>query len=344
VTRPILVTGAAGFIGSHVCRQLSAQGRPVVALDNLEATYEPGLSARRRDELLQLPGVAYEAVDVADPAGLQWVFETHRPERVIHLAARAGVRGSHLDPMAYVRSNVVGWCAVLEQARRFEVEHVVYASSSSVYGDSAPVPFDVREPADHPISVYAATKRADELLAHSYGHAYGLPTTGLRFFTVYGPWGRPDMAYFAFADAILAGRPITVFGDGSALRDFTYVDDAVEAVLALAQRPPQGPGTDEDGGAEVPWRLYNVGHGGQVTVDELIRHLERRLGRTAQRIHEPAYTGDVRRTQADVTPLRRLLGDAPTTTLDDGLDQFVPWLLEFRQHHPVESLAGMGGS
>jgi UDP-glucuronate 4-epimerase len=326
------VTGAAGFIGLHLTERLSAT-HDVVAVDDLEATYEPELTAARWERLGRL-GVERRHVDVTDTEATSRLFDEVAPATVVHLAARAGVRGSHLDPLAYVTSNVVGFTSVLEQARRVGAGHVLYASSSSVYGDDAPVPFDVRHPANHPISVYAATKRADELLAHSYSHAFGLPTTGLRFFTVYGPWGRPDMAYFRFADAVLAGEPLTVFGDGSARRDFTYVDDVVEAVAALAARAPEGRGRPDVGGAEAPWRIYNVGHGVQASVDDLIGMLEARIGRRATRVHLPPATGDVRETFADTAPLRRELGSAPGTPLAEGLDRFVDWFLEHRRHSP----------
>ncbi len=339
MNRPWLVTGGAGFIGYHLCRRLSAEGRSVIAVDNLEPTYEPALKRRRLELLLELPGVAFHELDITDEAGMAALFQQARPGSVVHLAARAGVRGSHLDPMGYVRTNVVGFTVLLEQARRVEVPHVVYASSSSVYGDNAPVPFSVSDPADHPISVYAATKRADELIAHSYAHAYGLATTGLRFFTVYGPWGRPDMAYFAFADAILHGRPVTVYGDGSALRDFTYVDDAVDAITALVPRTPRSAGRPEDGDASVPWRIYNIGHGSQASVAELLDHLESRLGRRAERVSEPVHPGDVASTHADVEPLRRAIGDVPETPLAEGLDRFVPWLQGYRERHAEPHLA-----
>jgi UDP-glucuronate 4-epimerase len=330
---PWLVTGAAGFIGYHLCRRLSDEGRAVVAVDDLTPTYEPALKEQRLDRLRSLPGVAFVRTDIADADAMAELFARRRPDRVVHLAARAGVRGSHLDPLAYVRTNVLGFATVLDQARRHEVPHVLYASSSSVYGDTSPVPFRVRDPADHPISVYAATKRADELLAHSYAHAYGLATTGVRFFTVYGPWGRPDMAYFAFADAILAGRPVTVYGDGTALRDFTYVDDAVDAVVGLTAERPDGPGHPDEGGAAVPWRLYNVGHGSQASVSDLLDLLEERLGTPAERVRHPEQPGDVAETFADVAPLERVVGQAPATPLTAGLDRFVPWLQDYRAQH-----------
>ncbi|GGI06075.1 NAD-dependent epimerase/dehydratase family protein [Egicoccus halophilus] len=335
MSTPWLVTGAAGFIGMHLTERLAAVGQRVVAVDDLQATYEPALTAARWRRVQQLDAVEAVPLDVTDEAGTAALLARVRPPVVIHLAARAGVRGSHLEPMAYLRSNVLGFANVLEQARATGVGHVVYASSSSVYGDDAPVPFRVEHPADHPVSVYAATKRADELLAHSYAHAFGLPCTGLRLFTVYGPWGRPDMAYFAFADAIHAGRPLQVFGDGSALRDFTYVDDVVDAILGLADQPPTGPGGADVGGADAPWRVYNVGHGGQATVAELIEALEQRLGRSARRVHLPAHTGDVRRTHADTTPLRERLGRSPATPLAAGLDRFAAWFLDHRAGVPA---------
>ena len=330
-----LVTGAAGFIGSHLCRRLSAAGHTVTALDSLEPCQEPDLQRARLAGLRALPAVDFHQVDVEDEAAIGSLFTDRLPEVVVHLAARAGVRGSHLDPLAYVRTNVLGLANVLEKARSVGCGHVVFASSSSVYGDTSEIPFAVTEPADHPISVYAATKRADELLAHSWAYAYGIPVTGLRFFTVYGPWGRPDMAYFAFADAILAGRPVPVYGDGNALRDFTYIDDVIDAVVAAANRPPTGAGSPAQGGGVAPWRLYNVGRGSQATVADLLAMLEQRLDRPALRRHEPQHRGDVRATLADNAPLTSAIGVTPEVSLDDGLDRFVSWLLEYRSEHEV---------
>lgn len=330
-----LVTGAAGFLGSHVCRRLATDGHAVVGLDCLDQSGDPQLAAARAASLQGLDGFRLEQVDVRDQDAVAAVLAAHRPTTVVHLAARAGVRRSHQEPLSYLDTNVVAFAGLLESCRRADVEHVVYASSSSVYGNSA-TPFSVDAPADHPVSVYAATKRMNELQAHTYSHVYGLPTTGLRLFTAYGPWGRPDMAYFAFADAILRGDPITVYGDGSALRDFTYVDDIVEGVVRLALRPPAPdptwtPERGDLGASSAPWRLCNIGYGEQASVNRLIALLERLLGRPARRVSAPAQQGEVPATQADIGALERVIGTVPKVPLEVGMRSFVEWLLDYRR-------------
>ena len=327
-----LVTGAAGFVGFHLCRRLHADGHDVVALDSFDETYEPALKKARADRLIGLHNVRFVDADVRDAAALGRVFSEVPVSTVAHLAAKAGVRRSHTDPVGYVEANVVGSTQILERCVRAGVDHVIYASSSSVYGERSATPFSVDQPADHPISVYAASKRATELLAHSYSAVHGLPTTGLRFFTAYGPWGRPDMAYFAFADAILAGEPVTVYGDGSALRDFTYIDDVVEALVRVALRPPAAgaePG-DRLGSSSAPWRLFNIGLGSQATVNDLITLLEEQIGRPAVRLQDAEQPGDVARTHADTADLAEAVDYVPRVPLADGLARFVAWLRAFR--------------
>lgn len=327
-----LVTGAAGFIGFHLCHRLVADGHEVVALDNLEETYEPALKKARASQLQTLDGVRWLACDIRDGATLERAFTIGRPEVVVHLAAKAGVRRSHLEPVGYVDTNVTGTMHVLQQCVAAGVAHLVFASSSSVYGERSPVPFSVHERADHPVSVYAATKRAGELLAHSYASVHGLPSTGLRFFTAYGPWGRPDMAYFSFADAILAGNPITVYGDGSAVRDFTYIDDVVEGLVrvAAAPPPPREVGPDVLGASNAPYQLFNIGFGSQATVNGLIQLLEERLGRRAERVRAPSQPGDVKVTHADTADLAAATGYTPVVPLEQGMDRFVAWLRRYR--------------
>ena len=333
---PWLVTGAAGFIGYHVSARLLDEGEMVVGLDNLNDYYDPLLKQARLERLTARDGFDFVKADLSDEATLEQVFERRRPRVVVNLAAQAGVRYSLIDPMAYVRSNVLGFTNVLERCRHFEVEHLVYASSSSIYGSTSRTPFSEHDPADHPVSVYAATKRSDELLAHAYSHLFGLPTTGLRFFTVFGPWGRPDMAYYRFAEAILDRQPIRVFGTGQALRDFTYIDDIVESVVRVARRPAAANpawdvATPDPGSSRWPWRVFNVGHGHQATVTRLIDILEDVIGTPATRVHTDEQPGDVPVTHADVRDLEAHTGYAPHVGLEDGLGHFVDWLKAYRQ-------------
>jgi UDP-glucuronate 4-epimerase len=321
----VLVTGAAGFIGYHVSEALLARGEEVVGVDNLSPYYDVRLKEARLARLDARPGFALHRVSVADRAAVSTVVEG-RPDiaGIVHLAAQAGVRYSLENPYAYVEANVMGQVVMLEAARRLPaLRNFVYASSSSVYGGNEKQPFSVADPVERPVSLYAATKRADELIAHSYAHLYRLPCVGLRFFTVYGPWGRPDMAAYLFADAIRAGRPIRVFNEGRMARDFTYVDDIVAGVLAALDRPPAG------GGDEVPHRIYNLGNNRPERLLDFIAILERALGRTAQRELLPMQPGDVPATWADIEASRRDLGFSPSTPLAVGLPKFVAWYKEY---------------
>ncbi len=337
MTGPWLITGAAGFIGSHVAARALADGVEVVGVDNLSSYYDPALKQARLDRLAGATGWRPVVLDLAaDPEGFAALCAEVRPEVVVHLAAQPGVRHALDHPRSYVQDNVVGFLTVLEACRHAEVGHLVYASSSSVYGETSRLPFSTHDPADHPVSLYAATKRAGELLAHSYSHLFGLPCTGLRFFTVYGPWGRPDMAYYAFAEAILDGRPITVYGDGSALRDMTYIDDVVEGVVRVAVRPPVGDGgwaadRPDPAASPAPWRLFNIGHGGRITVNRLIEVLERELGTRAIRVDGPPIPGDVTATRAEVGALAEAIGFTPSWEVEAGLARFVAWLRDHRE-------------
>ncbi len=325
----ILVTGAAGFIGMHVVERLLARGERVLGLDNVNDYYDPALKRARLARLAADPAFHFVEGDVADRALLAGLFSSEQPRRVVHLAAQAGVRYSIDNPAAYVDSNLVGFGNILEGCRAASTAHLVYASSSSVYGANRKVPFAVGDPVDHPVSLYAATKKSNELMAHVYAHLFGLPLTGLRFFTVYGPWGRPDMAYYSFTRAILAGTPIPVFNDGKLSRDFTYVDDIVEGILRVLDRPPP-PG---DG---APARLYNIGNSSPVPLLEFIRTLESVLGVSARIEMKPMQPGDVLTTYADVSDLQRDTGFQPSTPLAVGLERFASW---YREYHGVAARA-----
>lgn len=320
--RPILVTGAAGFIGAHVAARLRARGENVIACDNFNDYYDPALKRARVAELLTPLGVSCEAVDIADATAMGRLFERHRPSRVVHLAAQAGVRYSISHPRAYVDSNLVGFANVLEAARNAAVEHLVYASSSSVYGARTQAPFAESQPTDEPVSLYAATKKANEVMAHAYGQVHKLRCTGLRFFTVYGPWGRPDMAYFSFAQKLMAGEALPIFADGLLQRDFTYIDDIAEGVVRLALSPRR----DEDPPAEI----FNIGNHRPVTVLDFVGTLARLLNKEPRLEFLPMQPGDVPMTCADVEKLRTRVGFEPATPLDVGLARFVEWFLDWR--------------
>ncbi|HET8745429.1 MAG TPA: NAD-dependent epimerase/dehydratase family protein [Ramlibacter sp.] len=321
----ILVTGAAGFIGMHVCQALLARGEQVLGLDSLNDYYDPALKQARLARLRRHAGFAFERLDIADGAGLMRLFGAHRFRRVVHLAAQAGVRHSITHPHTYAQANLVGFLNVLEGCRAQDVEHLVYASSSSVYGGNTKLPFSEDDPVDRPVSLYAATKKANELMAHSYAHLYGFPCTGLRFFTVYGPWGRPDMACWKFASAMLAGEPVPVFNHGRMLRDFTYIDDIVAGVLAVLDQPPEG---------APPQRVLNIGGSQPVQLREFVATLAQTLGVNAQMQLLPMQPGDVPATCADATRIGALLGTPHRfTPLAVGLRHFVDW---YRAYHGRE--------
>ncbi len=333
----ILVTGCAGFIGFHTAKRLLSDGIRVVGLDNLNPYYDVALKQARLERLNGQPGFTFIRMDLANRADVETVFRQGRFDKVIHLAAQAGVRHSLTNPHAYVESNLVGFTNILEGCRHTEVKHLVFASSSSVYGANTRMPYSVHHRADHPVSLYAATKRANELMAHAYAHLYRLPCTGLRFFTVYGPWGRPDMALFLFTRAILEDRPIEVYNHGKMRRDFTYIDDIVEGVVRIAQRIPQpDPAWNGDSPnsatSNAPYRLYNIGNHRPTELNEFIDVLEKKLGRKAKRVYLPLQPGDVPATYADVTDLERDAGFKPNTPLEVGIERFVDW---YRQYYRV---------
>lgn len=330
----ILVTGAAGFIGYHTARRLLERGDEVVGLDNVNDYYDVTLKEARLAQLADFDGWTFARLDLVDTKGMASLFEAHEFDRVIHLAAQAGVRYSIDHPRAYVDSNVVGHLNVLEGCRRQRIEHLVYASTSSVYGANTRMPFSVHHNVDHPLSFYAATKKANELMSHTYSALYGLPTTGLRFFTVYGPWGRPDMALFKFTRAILAGEPIEVFNHGNHRRDFTYIDDIAEGVVRTCDRIASPDGewdadAPDPGSSFAPYRLYNIGNQEPVELMTYIEVLEDCLGRKAEKIMLPLQPGDVPDTWADVEDLVRDVGYRPATRVEDGVRQFVEWYLAY---------------
>ena len=337
VAMRILVTGTAGFIGYHVAERLLDRGDEIIGVDVVNDYYDVALKETRLSRLGRHAGYRHERIDLADAAATARAFDAARPQRVIHLAAQAGVRYSLTHPEAYVHSNLVGFAHVLESCRSHAVEHLTYASSSSVYGANTAVPFSVHQAVDHPLSLYAASKKANEAMAHTYAHLYGLPTTGLRFFTVYGPWGRPDMAMFIFASKILAGEPIDVFNHGHMQRDFTYIDDVVEGVVRVSDRPaepnPAWSGNAPDpGSSRAPWRVYNVGNHTPVELLYLISLLEEALGQRAQTNLLPMQPGDVPVTIADVEDLSRDVGYTPSTPIEEGVRRFVAW---YRDYHDV---------
>ena len=327
----ILATGVAGFIGFHVSRRLLASGARVLGVDDLNSYYDVALKQARLAGLEQLQGFSFERCDVADKARVQALVASFNPDYVVHLAAQAGVRFSLHHPSAYVRANVDGFLAVLEACRAHPVRHLIYASSSSVYGGNTKVPFCETDPVENPRSLYAVTKRSNELMAHTYAHLFGIPCSGLRFFTVYGPWGRPDMAYFAFTKAILEGRPIDVFNHGRMQRDFTYIDDVVEAIERLLTLPP-GSTPDPHANGSAGWvahSLYNVGSHAPVALDQFIAVIEAALGRRAELRLLPMQPGDVPVTYADVAKLAAAVDFAPRTPLEQGIRQFVSWYRDF---------------
>jgi UDP-glucuronate 4-epimerase len=324
----ILVTGAAGFIGFHTARRLLAEGRNVVGLDNLNSYYDPALKQARLDILRQASRFSFVQTDLADRASMDRLFAKHRFPAVIHLAAQAGVRHSIDHPHAYADANLEGFLNVLEGCRHHQCRHLIYASSSSVYGANTKLPFSVKDNVDRPISLYAATKKANELMAHCYSHLYRIPTTGLRFFTVYGPWGRPDMAIFLFTRAIIAGEPIKLFNHGKMRRDFTYIDDVARVILPLLDHVPQG----DAQAASAPARIYNVGNHRPEQLMHVVAVLEKELGVKAVKEMLPMQPGDVMETFADIDDLARDVGFAPQTSIEDGVRSFVAW---YRDHYSL---------
>ena len=333
----ILVTGAAGFIGYHLARRLLGEGHTVVGIDNLNAYYDVRLKEARLAQLAALPearAVRVERLDLADRDGMARLFAAERFTHVVNLAAQAGVRHSLKDPASYISSNLTGFGHVLEGCRHNGVEHLVFASSSSVYGLNAAMPYSTRHNVDHPVSLYAATKKSDELIAHAYSHLFGIPATGLRFFTVYGPWGRPDMALHLFTTAILRGEPIKVFNEGRMRRDFTYIDDIVEGMTRLlaipaAPDPAFDAAAPDPATSSAPWRIYNIGNHDTVELGTFIDTLEKALGKKAIRELLPMQPGDVESTWADVEDLARVTGFTPSTPLSEGIGRFVAWYREY---------------
>jgi UDP-glucuronate 4-epimerase len=332
-----LVTGVAGFIGFHVARRLCELGRSVVGADVVNAYYDVSLKESRLRVLGDLAEFAFERIDLADRGKVNSLFERYNPSRVIHLAAQAGVRYSLQNPHAYIDSNIVAFMNMLEVCRHRRVEHLTYASSSSVYGANEAMPFSVHQNVDHPLSLYAASKKSNELMAHTYSHLFGLPTTGLRFFTVYGPWGRPDMAMFLFAKAILAGEPINVFNEGKMRRDFTYIDDIVAGVIGASDHVAE-PNTSWDaqdpdpGTSRAPFRIYNIGNNSPVELPYVISLIEKELGREAKKNMLSMQPGDVPATWADIGDLTRDVGFNPRTSIEEGVQKFIKW---YRQYYRV---------
>jgi len=332
----ILVTGTAGFIGAALAQRLLDRGDEVLGIDNHNDYYDPTLKEARLARFADHPGYTHRRADLADAAAMNDAFAAFRPQRVVNLAAQAGVRYSLTNPQAYLQSNLVGFGNVLEGCRHHGVGHLVYASSSSVYGANRKMPFAVEDAVDHPVSLYAASKKANELMAHSYSHLYGLPTTGLRFFTVYGPWGRPDMSPMLFADRISRGEPIDVFNHGHHSRDFTYIDDIVEGVLRTLDHPAEAdPGYNAEapnpGTSNAPYRVYNIGNDQPVQLMRFIELLEQHLGRTVEKNLLPMQPGDVPDTWADVSALRRDVGYAPETSIEEGVARFVAWYADYQK-------------
>jgi UDP-glucuronate 4-epimerase len=330
----VLVTGSAGFIGSTLVLRLLARGDTVIGIDNHNNYYDPAIKEARLARYAENPNYTHLRMDIADREAMEACFATHKPQGVVNLAAQAGVRYSIENPLAYIQSNIVGFAHILEGCRHNGVEHLVYASSSSVYGANTAMPFSVHQNVDHPLSLYAASKKSNELMAHTYSHLYKLPTTGLRFFTVYGPWGRPDMALFKFTKAILAGEPIQVFNYGKHRRDFTYIDDIVEGVIRILDRPaPRNPDWNSDqpdpGTSKAPWRVYNIGNNQPIKLMDYIAALENALGEKAERELLPLQAGDVPDTYANVEDLVEQFHYKPSTSVEDGINRFVSWYRDY---------------
>ena len=335
---PVLVTGAAGFIGMQVSERLLARGEQVIGIDALTPYYDPALKRARLEYLKQHPGFSFHEADLVDAKATSDIFEAAKPDRIVHLAAQPGVRASIDDPIACIRANCDAFVSVLENARRSDVKHLVFASSSSVYGANRTLPYSTHQPVDHPMSLYAASKRASELMAHSYAHVHRLPVTGLRFFTVYGPWGRPDMAVYIFTRAIFENRPIEIFNNGNMRRDFTYIDDIAEGVLRTLDRPAApdpawDPEQPEAATSSAPYRIYNIGNSDPVNLLDFVSLLEKIVGKPAIRNLRPMQPGDVIETCADISALQRDVGFSPSTPLVEGLNRFVAWYRFYHGEH-----------
>lgn len=327
-----LVTGAAGFIGSYVCKRLLEQGHIITGVDNLNSYYDVQLKHDRLAPLLAFKNFRFKEMDLADREGIAALFENENFQRVIHLGAQAGVRYSLENPLAYADSNLIGTLTILEGCRHHNIEHLIYASSSSVYGMNSKMPFSTTDRVDHPVSLYAATKKSNELMAHTYSHLYGIPTTGLRFFTVYGPWGRPDMAPFLFTKAILAGEPIKVFNHGKMMRDFTYIDDIVEGIIRIQNKIPVAQTNwDVSNSSEsfAPYKVYNIGNNQPVQLMTFIEAIEKATGVTAVKELYPMQDGDVPATYADIDDLQNAVGFKPATSIERGMQQFVDWYRDY---------------
>lgn len=336
-TKTYLVTGAAGFIGFHLSKRLLDEGCVVIGLDNLNDYYDVNLKKARLDIIQRYDKFKFMLADLQDKAALEKIFKEQKINIVVNLAAQAGVRYSITNPDVYIQSNIVGFLNVLEACRHNAIEHLIYASSSSVYGSNINMPFSTRHNVDHPISLYAATKKSNELMAHTYSHLYGLSTTGLRFFTVYGPWGRPDMALFLFADAIVNNKPIRVFNNGDMKRDFTYVDDIVEGIVRLLNNPPkENKGWDktkaDPGTSSAPYKVYNIGNNNPIDLIEFIETLEKKIGKKAQKEFLPLQDGDVPMTYADVDDLAEDIGFRPKTSVEIGVERFVNWYKDYNKY------------
>ncbi len=332
----LLLTGVAGFIGFHLSKKLLDDSYHVIGIDNLNDYYDPSLKQSRLENLGKYNNFIFHKIDLKDKTEVDKIFETYRPTHVIHLAAQAGVRYSIENPYAYVDSNLIGFMNILEACRSYPVEHLLYASSSSVYGGNKVIPCSTNHNVDHPVSLYAATKKANELMAHTYSHLYGIPTTGLRFFTVYGPFGRPDMAYFSFTRDILAGKPIKVYNHGNMERDFTYIDDIVEGIVKIIDKVPVAnkdwdESKDDLSTSFAPYKIYNIGNNNPVKLMRFINALELALGKEADKVYMDMQPGDVLRTYADVSDLERAINFKPSTNIEDGLGKFVDWYVEYYQ-------------
>lgn len=329
ISNTILVTGAAGFIGYHLCQKLLGNGETVIGIDNLNDYYDVGLKQARLDQLVPQKNFRFLQLDIANRPQVAELFNTYKPKVVVNLAAQAGVRYSLINPNAYVDSNLVGFVNILEGCRQTEVKHLVYASSSSVYGANTKVPFATDDPVDHPVSLYAATKRANELMAHTYSHLYDIPATGLRFFTVYGPWGRPDMAYFSFTKSILEKKEIKVFNHGKMRRDFTYIDDIVEGISRVIDQGLSSANLIKTKGKIVPHKVYNIGNNQPVNLTKFIEIIENKLGISAQKVFLPMQPGDVEETYADIDELITDTGFKPRISLEVGLGLFIDWYCSY---------------